>query len=199
MLFRQAKVRDLCTYAFEVLSHPECLAKKDLLLNVVHSKDETKNYFQQMFELHWSLKDNAMAKYECLENLILSHLDPSMRIQPITIARYFSERGQWVIIDPHAISNKKTKNTQPNLKLEPYKLTDMAVLGVLHGDHLKAEDFDSEYEKIKRQKFDEEQVQKRANRERNRADNDRNQQNGSGGRRKSPQQTMRINVDDFDS
>ena len=140
-----------------------------------------------------------MAKYECLENEILSQLDPSMRGQPITIARYFSDRGQWMIIDPHAINNKKAKNAQPNLKLEPYKLTDMVVLGVLNGDHLKAEDFDSEYEKIKREKLDDEQVQKRANRERNRADNDRNQQNGSGGRRKSPQQTMRINVDDFDS
>ena len=181
------------------MSQPECLAKKDLLLNVVHQKDETKNYFQEIFELHWPLKDNTVAKYECLENEILSRLDSTLKDQSITIARYFPERGQWVIIDPHAISQKKAKNAQPNLKLEPYKLTDMTVIGVLPGEHRKSEDFDSEYENTKRQKLDDEQVQKRVNRERNRADNDRNQQNGSSGRRKSPQQTMRIAVDDFES
>lgn len=152
-----------------------------------------------MFEFHWSLKDNTVAKYEILETEILSRLDPTLRNQSITIARYFPERGQWMIIDPHAISHKKAKNAQPNLKLEPYKLGDMTVLGILPGEHRKSQDFDSEYEQIKRIKLDEEQVQKRANRERNRADNDRNQQNGSSGRRKSPQQTMRITVDDFDS
>ena len=96
-------------------------------------------------------------------------------------------------------NNKKTKNSNHNLKLEPYKLTDLTVIGVIEGEHLIADDFETEYDKIKRQEIDHEKEQKRTNRERNRNDNDRNQQNGSSGRRKSPQTTMRINVDDFDS
>ena len=193
------KVRDLCGYAFEILSHPECLAKKDFLLNIVHSKDHAKNYFQEQFELHWPLKDNPVAKYECLQNLILSHLDRSINSNPITIARYIPERGHWIIIDPLSMNNKKAKNSPGNLKLEPYKLTDLTVIGVLPGEHLVADDFDSEYDKNKRQGIDQEKDQKRTTRERNRADNERNQQNGSSGRRKSPQNTMRIDVDDFDS
>lgn len=198
-LFRQAKVRDLCSYAFEILSHPECLSKKDILLDIVHSKDDMKNYFQQKFELHWPLRDNPIAKYENLENYILSHLNNQISKQ-ITLARYFPERGQWLIIDPLAISNKKTKTSVLNLKLEPYKLNDLTVIGVLEGEHLTIDDFDSEYDKLKRQNLDDEKEQKRINREKNRSENDRNQQNGgSSGRRKSPQNTMRINVDDFDS
>ncbi|CAF4104312.1 unnamed protein product [Rotaria sordida] len=46
--------------------------------------------------------------------------------------------------------------------------------------------------------MEQEKEEKRINRERNRTENDRNQQNGNSGRRKSPQNTMRINVDDFD-
>ncbi len=202
-LFRQAKVRDLCSYAFEILSHPECLAKKDLILNIVYSKDNIKNYFQQKFELHWPLIDNMIAKYENLENYVLSRLDNNIS-KKITLARYFPERSQWIIIDPLATNNKKSKTsttatTTLNLKLEPYKLSDLTVIGVLEGEHLTADDFDSQYDKLKRQDIDHEKEQKRINRERNRTDNDRNQQNGSSGRRKSPQNTMRINVDDFDS
>jgi len=52
----------------------------------------------------------------------------------------------------------------------------------------------------KRQEIEQEKEHKRINRDRNRtSDNDRTQTNGSSGRRKSPQNTMRINVDDFDS
>ncbi len=165
----------------------------------MYSKDDMKNYFQQKFELHWPLKDNLLAKYEYLENQILSHLESFINSKPITIARYFPERGQWIIIDPLAMNNKKTKNSNHNLKLEPYKLTDLTVIGVLEGEHLTADDFDTEYDKLKRQECDHGKEQKRMNRERNRTDNDRNQQNGSSGRRKSPQNTMRIKVDDFDS
>jgi len=70
---------------------------------------------------------------------------------------------------------------------------------VLEGEHLTTDDFDTQLDKIKRQEIDNEKEQKRINRERTRTENDRNQQNGSSGRRKSPQNTMRINVDDFDS
>ncbi len=73
------------------------------------------------------------------------------------------------------------------------------MIGVLDGKDLTADDFDTEYDKIKRQEINHDKDQKRINRERNRTENDRNQQNGSSGRRKSPQNTMRINVDDFDS
>ena len=104
-----------------------------------------------------------------------------------------------MIIDPSSINNKKAKTSNLNLKIEPYRLTDFAVLGVLQGENLTTEDFDTQFDKIKRQEIEHEKEQKRANRERNRAENDRNQQNGSSGRRKSPQNTMRINVDDFDS
>jgi len=117
----------------------------------------------------------------------------------ITLARYFPDRGQWMIIDPLLPTNKKIKTSNINLKLEPYKLTDFTVIGVLEGEHLIAEDFDTQFDKMKREKTEHEKEQKRMNRERNRTDNDRNQQNGSSGRRKSPQNTMRINVDDFDS
>jgi hypothetical protein len=171
---KQAKVRDLCSYAFEILSHPECLAKKDLLLNIVYSKDDAKNYFQHKFEFHWPLKDNAIAKYENLETDILSHLNNNNNnLKQITLARYIPDRGQWIIIDPLATNNKKTKQSILNLKLEPYKLTDLTVIGVLEGEHLTADDFDSQYDKLKRQEIDHEKEQKRMHRERNRTDNDR--------------------------
>ena len=209
-LSRQAKVRDLCSYAFETLLHPEHLAKKDLLLNIVYSKDDVNNYFQHKFELHWLLRDNTIAKYEHLEYHVLSKLksflssnlndnDDSKQAVKITIARYFADRGQWMIIDPSSINNKKAKTSNLNLKREPYRLTDFVVLGVLPGENWTAEDFDTQFDKRKRQGIEHEKEQKRVNRERNRAENDRNQQNGSSGRRKSPQNTMRINVDDFDS
>ncbi|CAF4003627.1 unnamed protein product [Adineta steineri] len=197
---KQAKVRDLCSYAFEILSHPEYLSKKDLLLNIVYLKDNTNNYFQHKFELLLPLRDNAIAKYDYLEQHILSHLKSLSNndIIKITLARYFSDRGQWMIIDPSA-TTKKTKITNVNLKHEPYKLTDFTVIGVLEGENLTSEDFETEFDQIKRKDIDVEKEQKRMNREKNRTDNDRNQQNGSSGRRKSPQNTMRINVDDFDN
>ncbi|UJR23171.1 hypothetical protein I4U23_026191 [Adineta vaga] len=193
---KQAKVRDLCSYAFDILSHPESLNKKDLLLNIVHSKNNLNNSFQQQFELLLSFKDNAILKYEYLEQQILSSL--KSMINKVTLARYFPERAQWLIIDPLA-TPKKSKTPNINLKLEPYKLIDMTVIGVLEGEHLTSDDFDTQYDKTKRHDIDHEKEQKRTNRERNRADNDRNQQNGNSGRRKSPQNTMRINVDDFDN
>ncbi|CAF4863359.1 unnamed protein product, partial [Rotaria sp. Silwood1] len=206
---KQAKVRDLCSYAFEILSHPEHLAKKDLLLNIVYAKDTINNYFQHKFELHWPIRDNTAAKYEYLEHHILSHLksftnenfydkNDSKELIKITIARYFPDRGQWMIIDPSLITNKKVKASSLNLKLEPYKLLDFTVVGILDGEHLTEEDFDTQFDKIKRQEIEHQKEQKRINRERNRTENDRNQQNGNSARRKSPQNTMRINVDDFD-
>ncbi|CAF1489982.1 unnamed protein product [Rotaria sordida] len=206
---KQAKVRDLCSYAFEILPHPEYLAKKDLLLNIVYSKDNINNYFQHKFELHWPIQDNTTAKYEYLEHHILSHFksfinnnlydkNDSKEIIKITIARYFPDRGQWMIIDPSLLTNKKVKTSNVNLKLEPYKLIDFTVLGILEGEHITTEDFDTYFDKIKRQEMEQEKEEKRINRERNRTENDRNQQNGNSGRRKSPQNTMRINVDDFD-
>ncbi|CAF1418354.1 unnamed protein product, partial [Adineta steineri] len=197
---KQAKVRDLCSYAFEILPHPEYLSKKDLLLNIVYLKDNTNNYFQHKFELLLPLRDNAIAKYDYLEQHILSHLKSLLNndIIKITLARYFSDRGQWMIIDPSA-TTKKTKITNVNLKHEPYKLTDFTVIGVLEGENLTGEDFETEFDQIKRKDIDVEKEQKRMNREKNRTDNDRNQQNGSSGRRRSPQNTMRINVDDFDN
>ncbi|CAF1282118.1 unnamed protein product [Adineta ricciae] len=196
----QAKVRDLCCYAFEILSHPEHLGKKDILLNVVHSKDNVNNYFQQRFELLLPLKDNNIVKYEYVEQHLLSTLKSIMNkdISRITFARYVPERGQWIVIDPLA-TPKKTKTPNVNLRLEPYKLADMTVIGVLEGDRSTSEDFDTAYDKMKRQDVEQDKEQKRMNRERNRADNDRNQQSGSSGRRRSPQNTMRINVDDFDN
>ncbi|CAF1219219.1 unnamed protein product, partial [Adineta ricciae] len=176
------------------------LGKKDILLNVVHSKDNVNNYFQQRFELLLPLKDNNIVKYEYVEQHLLSTLKSIMNkdISRITFARYAPERGQWIVIDPLA-TPKKTKTPNVNLRLEPYKLADMAVIGVLEGDHSTSEDFDTAYDKMKRQDVEQDKEQKRMNRERNRADNDRNQQSGSSGRRRSPQNTMRINVDDFDN
>ncbi|CAF4103514.1 unnamed protein product, partial [Rotaria sordida] len=101
-------------------------------------------------------------------------------------------------IDPSLLTNKKVKTSNVNLKLEPYKLIDFTVLGILEGEHITTEDFDTYFDKIKRQEMEQEKEEKRINRERNRTENDRNQQNGNSGRRKSPQNTMRINVDDFD-
>ncbi|CAF2361534.1 unnamed protein product [Rotaria sp. Silwood2] len=220
---KQAKVQDLDSYAFESLSHPESLAKKDLLLNIVYSKDDDGNYFQCQFEVHWPLKENIIAKYEYLEQHVLTHLSSFMtnnlhyknvskQALKITLARYFSDRAQWIIIDPPASSNtnqsqskkNKTSNTssktsKSNLRLEPFKLTDLTVIGVLEGEHLTVEDFDTPYDQNKRQGIEHEKKQKRLNRERNRTENDRSQTNGSSGRRKSPQNTMRINVDDFDN
>ena len=210
-------------YAFEVLSHPEVLAKKDLLLNLVYAKEDDGKYFQHQFEVHWPLKENIIAKYEYLEQHVLSRLtsfmtnslhykNVSKQAMKITLARYFSERAEWVIIEaPSSASNSqstskknKTSNasntvSKANLKLEPHRLTDLTVIGVLEGEHLTVEDFDTPFDKINRQSIDQQKEQKRVQRERNRTDNDRNQQNGSSGRRKSPQNTMRINVDDFDS
>ena len=128
----------------------------------------------------------------------------------ISLARYFPERAQWIIIDPRSSSNasqstnkkNKTSNIPPsksNLKLEPYKLTDLVVIGVLEGENLTVEDFETSYDQKKRQEIERDKEQKKVSRERNRTENDRNQTNGSTGRRKSPQNTMRIKVDDFDN
>ncbi len=209
--FRQAKVRDLDSYAFELLTHPESLSKKDLLLNIVYDKDEDGNYFQHQFEVHWPLKENIIAKYEYLEQHILNNLtsfmtnnlhfkNVSKQALKITLARYFPDRAQWIIIDPRTInSNKKTKTsntpTKSNLRLEPYRLTDLVVIGVLEGEYLPIEHFDTKYDQKKRKDIDYEKERKKPNR----TDNDRSQTNGSSVRRKSPQNTMRINVDDFES
>jgi len=214
--FRQAKVQDLDTYAFELLTRPESLSKKDLLLNIVYDKDEDENYFQHQFEVHWPLKENIIAKYEYLEQHILNNLtsfminnlrykNVSKQALKITLARYYPDRAQWIIIDPRTINsnkkNNKTSNTptKSNLRLEPYRLTDLVVIGVLEGEHLPIEHFDTRYDQRKRKDIDYEKEQKKINRERNRTDNDRSQTNGSSVRRKSPQNTMRINVDDFES
>ena len=130
----------------------------------------------------------------------------------ITLARYFPERAQWIIIDPRSSSsntsqstNKKNKTSnasstaKSNLRLEPYQLDDLVVIGVLEGEHLTVNDFDTKYDQKERQIIEKDKEQKRLNRERNKTDNDRHQRNGSRGRRRSPQNTMRINVDDFDS
>lgn len=223
--FRQAKVEDLQLFAFEVLSHPESLAKKDLLLNIVYGKEESDN-FQNRFELHWPLKENIIAKYEYLEQHVLSRVTNFMANElhfkkvskqalKITMARYFPDRAQWIVIQsPSAAAsspasqsgNKKNKTSnasgnagKTNLRLEPYKISDLAVIGVLEGENLGVEHFDTKLDKIKRQELEQEKEQKRVNRERNRTENDRNQQNGHSGRRRSPQNAMRINVDDFDS
>lgn len=224
-LFRQAKVEDLESYAFEVLSHPESLSKKDLLLNIVYDKGEDGNSFQHQFEVHWPLKENIIAKYEYLEQHVLSRLTSFMtnhlefkhvskQAMKITMARYFPDRAQWTVIQPPASSSSassqstskknKTSNasstpSKANLKLEPYKLSDLTVIGVLEGEQLTVDDFDTKFDQVRRKGIDHEKEDKRAHRERNRTENDRNQQNGSSGRRKSPQNAMRINVDDFDT
>jgi len=214
---KQAKVQDLDAYAFELLSHPESLSKKDLLLNIVYDKDEDGNYFQHQFEVHWPLKENIIAKYEYLEHHVLNNLtsfminnlhfqNVSRQALKITLARYYPDRAQWIIIDPRTTNsnnNKKNKTSNPssksNLRLEPYKLTDLVVIGVLEGEYLSVEHFDTRYDQKKRKEIEYEKEQKKTNRERNRTDNDRNQTNGSSRRRRSPQNTMRINVDDFES
>lgn len=126
----------------------------------------------------------------------------------ITLARYFPDRGQWIIIDPRTSNssqptNKKNKtsntSSKSNLRLEPYKLSDLVVIGVLEGEHLSAEHFDTRYDRKIRKELEHEKEQKKINRERNRTDNDRSQTNGSSSRRRSPQNTMRIDVDDFEN
>lgn len=142
----------------------------------------------------------------------LHYKNVSKQALTVTLARYFPDRARWVIIEPISVSstnqstNKKTraantptKTTKSNLRLEPYKVTDLTVIGVLEGENLTEADFDTAYDKKKRQEIEQENKTKRANRERNRTENDRSQRNESSGRRKSPQNTMRINVDDFDS
>jgi len=205
--FRQAKVQDLDYYAFELLTHPESLSKKDLLLNIVYGKDD-ENYFQHQFEVHWPLKENIVAKYEYLEQHVLNNLtsfminklhykNVSKQALKITLARYYPERAQWIIIDPRITNSNNKKAKISNLRLEPYKLADLVVIGVLEGEYLTVEHFDTRYDQKKRKEIEYEKEQKKTNRERNRTDNDRNQTNGSSVRRKSPQNTMRINVDDF--
>ncbi|CAF0972981.1 unnamed protein product [Adineta steineri] len=217
---KQAKVQDLDSYAFELLSYPESLAKRDLLLNIVYNKDDDGNYFQHQFEVHWPLKENIIAKYEYLEQHVLtrvaSYMTNNLHFQKvtkeklkITLARYFPDRAEWIIIDPRSSSNtsqptnkkNKTSNTptKSNLKLEPYKLTDLTVIGVLEGEQLTVEDFDTKYDKKRRREIQQEKEQNRLSRDKNRTDNDHNKKNGSSGRRKSPQNTMRIDVDDFDN
>ncbi|UJR25754.1 hypothetical protein I4U23_007103 [Adineta vaga] len=217
---KQAKVQDLDCFAFELLSHPESLGKKDLLLNIVYDKNEDGNGFQHQFEVHWPLKENIIAKYEYLEQHVLTNLtsfmtnnlhfkNVSKKVLKITLARYFPDRAQWLIIDPRTSSNtsqtsnkkNKTSNTptKSNLKLEPYKLNDQTVIGVLEGEQLTVDDFDTRYDQRKRVEIEREKEHKRINREKNRTDNDRSKTNGSSGRRRSPQNTMRIDVDDFDT
>ncbi|CAF1468966.1 unnamed protein product [Adineta ricciae] len=217
---KQAKVQDLGCFAFELLSHPESLGKKDLLLNIVYDKNEYGSGFQHQFEVHWPLKENIVAKYEYLEQHVLTRLtsfmtdhlhfkNVSKRAFKITLARYFPDRAQWLIIDPRSATSssqstsKKNKTsstpTKSNLKLEPYKLDDLTVIGVLEGEQLTVEDFDTPYDQKMRRQLERETEQKRLTREKTRTENDQNKTNGSSGRRRSPQNTMRIDVDDFDA
>lgn len=132
----------------------------------------------------------------------LHYKNVSKQAIKITLARYFPDRAQWIIIDPRSSSNtnqttnkkNKTSNTptKSNLKFEPYKLTDLTVIGVLEGEQLTVDHFDTLYDQKKRREIDQEKEHKRINR-------DRNKTNGSSGRRRSPQTTMRIDVDDFDN
>jgi hypothetical protein len=129
----------------------------------------------------------------------LHYKNVSKQALKITLARYYPERAQWIIIDPRITNSNNKKAKISNLRLEPYKLADLVVIGVLEGEYLTVEHFDTRYDQKKRKEIEYEKEQKKTNRERNRTDNDRNQTNGSSVRRKSPQNTMRINVDDFES
>ena len=142
----------------------------------------------------------------------LHYKNVSKKALKITLARYFPDRARWIIIEAplssnisqpvnkkNKKSNASSKTSKSNLRLEPYKLSDLTVIGVLEGECLQVEDFDTRYDKNKRLEIEHEKQQKRISRERNRTQNNQNQTNGSSGRRKSPQNTMRIDVDDFDS
>lgn len=211
-LYRNVKAQDLETYAFELLDHPENLAKKDFLLNIVYGKDDDENYFQHQFEIHWPLKENIVAKYEYLENHVLTNLtsyminklhykNVSKAALRVTLAQYNSERAQWIIIERGGVINANKKSTKiTNLRLEPYKLSDLDIIGVLEGENLTSNDFDTLYDKKRRKEIEYEKEQKKLNRERNRSENnDRKQTNGSKTRRRSPQNAMRIDVDDFEN
>lgn len=214
---------DLESFAFELLPNPESLGKRDLLLNVVYSKDEDTGFFQHQFEVHWPLKENIVAKFEYLEQHVLNQLTSfvtnvlryknfSKQALKITMACYLADRAEWKIIQPPSMSNSSQSNSKKNrgsnsaansaknnLKNEPYRLKDGSVVAVLEGENLTIQHFDTKFDQEKRQMNDFDKEQKRLNRERNRAENDRNQQNGSCGRRRSPQTAMRIAVDDFDT
>lgn len=210
--FRQAKVKDSESFAFELLNHPETLAKKDLLLNIVYGKDDDGNYFQHQFEVHWPLKENIPAKYEYLEQHITNHLTSfiknhlqfqkvSKQALKLTFARYFPERAKWLVIDSRQSTNSqpinkknKTSNTptKSNLRLDPYRLVDLVVIGVLEGEQLTVDDFDTSYDQQRRKEIEQETEQQRTARK-------EKETNGSKSRKRSPQNTMRINVDDFDN
>ena len=205
-------MKDLDSFAFELLNHPESLAKKDLLLNIVYDKEDDGDYFQHQFEVHWPLKENIPAKYEYLEQHITNHLTSFMKnnlhFQKVskqalilTFARYFSEEAKWLVIDSRQATNSqpankknKTSNTptKSNLRLDPYRLRDLVVIGVLEGEHLSVDHFETSIDQKRRKEIEQETEQQRNSRK-------EKQTNGSKARRRSPQNTMRIDVDDFDN
>ena len=205
-------MKDLDTFAFELLNHPESLAKNDLLLNIVYDKDENDIYFQHHFEIHWPLKEGIPAKYEYLEQHVINNLTSFMKnnlhfqkvskqAMILTFARYFPDQAKWLVIDSRQASssqpsNKKNKTsnnqTKSNLRSEPYRLRDLAVIGVLEGDQLTIDHFDTPYDKKQRNEIEHEAEQQRNGR-------GSKESNGAKTRRRSPQNTMRIDVDDFEN
>lgn len=210
--FRQAKIKDLDILAFELLDHPESLAKNDLLLNIVYDRDEDDIHFQHYFEIHWPLKEGIVAKYEYLEQHVTTNLTSFMKnklhfqsvskqAMKLTFARYFPDQAKWLVIDSRQASssqpsNKKNKTsnnqTKSNLKYEPYRLRDLAVIGVLEGEQLSVDHFDTVYDQKQRKELEIEAEQQRNGR-------GTKESNGAKTRRRSPQNTMRIDVDDFEN
>lgn len=181
------------------MDHPESLAKKDLLLRIVYDKNDQGNYFQHQFELHWPLKENIPAKYEYLEQHILGtltrFLTEKLRFQNVqkqalklTLARYFPDDYQWMLIDSGLKSSNNKKSKVSNLRLDPYRLTDLVTIGVLEGENLSLDDFETKYDQRKHQEKQEEKSR-----------NNKKPVNGTRPRRRSPQNTMRIDVDDFEN
>jgi len=201
--FRQAKVKDLDTYAFELLNFPENLAKKDLLLRIVYGKVDEENYFQHQFELHWPLKENIPAKYEYLEQHILSNLTKFLveklhyknvqkQTLKLTFARYFPNQAEWMIINSGTKNNDNKKPKPSNLRLDPYRLTDLVVIGVLEGENLRINDFETEYDEKQRKQIQKDKTLKQTH-------SDSGPTSSAKIRRRSPQNTMRIDVDDFEN
>jgi hypothetical protein len=63
----------------------------------------------------------------------LHYKNVSKQALKITLARYYPERAQWIIIDPRITNSNNKKAKISNLRLEPYKLADLVVIGVLEG------------------------------------------------------------------
>lgn len=137
------------TLCVEPLQAEECLGPQDLLLRVQISVPGEYRYFPPM-DIAWNISRGCTSS--ALLQRIATHC--ALSVDKLEIAKYFSEKHEWLPISSWTqhVSKKKKKKKAENLQGAPYYLKDGDIIGVknlLLDDKI---DFSSENEYIAKEK-----------------------------------------------